>query len=91
MVKNGVKSNAASKKNGKRILITQPKPETDKSPYYELSRKYSIELSFHPFIRLEGIPAKEFRKQKIDISFILRPLSLPAAMPLIIFFAPARK
>lgn len=51
----------------KKILITQPKPESDKSPYFELSRKYEVELEFHPFIRLEAIPAKEFRKQKIDI------------------------
>lgn len=51
----------------KKILITQPKPETDKSPYYELARKYQVVLDFHPFIRLDGIPAKEFRKQKIDI------------------------
>jgi len=50
-----------------KILITQPKPESDKSPYFELSRKYSIELDFHPFIRLEGIPARDFRKQKIEI------------------------
>lgn len=50
-----------------RILITQPRPESDKSPYFELSKKYSLELEFFPFIRLEGIPAKEFRKQKIDL------------------------
>lgn len=52
----------------KHILITQPRPESDKSPYYELARKYNLELSFQPFIRIEGIPAKDFRKQKIDIS-----------------------
>jgi hypothetical protein len=51
----------------KKILVTQPRPESDKSPYYELSRKYSLELDFHPFIRLEAIPGKEFRKQKIEI------------------------
>lgn len=51
----------------KKILITQPKPENDKSPYYELARKYSVDLVFHPFIKLEGIAAKEFRRQKIDI------------------------
>lgn len=51
----------------KTILITQPKPESDKSPYYELARKYNLELSFQPFIRIEGIPSKDFRKQKIDI------------------------
>src|SRR5687768_10063587 len=64
MVKNG--SHTAGKSR-KKILITQPRPESDKSPYYELSRKYNVELDFHPFIRLEAIAAKEFRKQKIDI------------------------
>jgi uroporphyrinogen-III synthase len=48
----------------KKILITQPRPESDKSPYFELARKYSVTLDFQPFIRLEGIPAREFRKQK---------------------------
>jgi uroporphyrinogen-III synthase len=65
MVKNGKADNSA--KQVKKILITQPRPESDKSPYYELSRKYSLELDFHPFIRLEPIPGKEFRKQKIEI------------------------
>lgn len=51
----------------KRILITQPKPESDKSPYFDLCRKFSVELDFQPFIRLEAIPGKEFRKQKIEI------------------------
>jgi uroporphyrinogen-III synthase len=65
MVKNGKADTSA--KYVKKILVTQPKPESDKSPYYELSRKYSLELDFHPFIRLEAIPGKEFRKQKIEI------------------------
>jgi len=52
----------------KKILITQPKPEGEKSPYFDLAKKYSVELDFHPFIVVEGIPAKEFRKQKIDIA-----------------------
>ena len=65
MVKNGKADTSA--KQVKKILITQPRPESDKSPYYELSRKYSLELDFHPFIRLEPIPGKEFRKQKIEI------------------------
>ena len=65
MVKNGKADTSA--KQVKKILITQPRPESDKSPYYELSRKYSLELDFHPFIRLEAIPGKEFRKQKIEI------------------------
>jgi uroporphyrinogen-III synthase len=52
----------------KKILITQPRPESDKSPYFELGKRYGLSLEFHPFIRLEGIPAKDFRKQKVDIS-----------------------
>lgn len=50
------------------ILVTQAKPENEKSPYFELARKYKVNLSFHPFIRVEPIPSKEFRKQKIDIT-----------------------
>src|ERR1700712_5275748 len=68
MLKNGVKNNGAVKKNSKKILITQPRPESDKSPYFDLEKKYNVELFFHPFIRLDGIPAREFRKQKIDIT-----------------------
>lgn len=66
MIKNGAK-NTTSGKTVKKILITQPKPENDKSPYFELARKYGVDLVFHPFIKLEGIPSREFRKQKIDI------------------------
>lgn len=68
MVKNGVKNAETVDHKISKILITQPKPETDKSPYFELARKYSVQLDFHPFIRLDGIPAKEFRKQKIEIA-----------------------
>jgi len=50
------------------ILISQPRPESEKSPYFELAKKYNVRLDFQPFIRLEGIPAKEFRKQKIEIA-----------------------
>jgi len=66
MVKNGDKADNLAK-SVKKILITQPRPESDKSPYFDLSRKYQVELEFHPFIRLEPIPAREFRKQKIEI------------------------
>lgn len=68
MVKNGATKGSNSSKGAKKILITQPRPESDKSPYFELARKHSAELFFYPFIRLEGIPAREFRKQKIDIA-----------------------
>ncbi|HVF80676.1 MAG TPA: uroporphyrinogen-III synthase [Flavisolibacter sp.] len=68
MVKHtGVKT-AAAAKSKKKVLITQPRPESDKSPYFELGRKFDVELDFHPFIHLEAIPAKDFRRQKIDIA-----------------------
>jgi len=54
-------------KHSMKILITQPRPESDKSPYFELARRYNLDLEFQPFITLEAIPAKEFRRQKIDI------------------------
>jgi uroporphyrinogen-III synthase len=66
MINNEVKS--TGKKQSAQILITQPKPESEKSPYFELERKYSIQLTFHPFIKLEPISAEEFRKQKIDLT-----------------------
>lgn len=68
MLKNGTNA-AHAAKTVKKILITQPRPETEKSPYFELAKRYQIDLEFHPFIRLEGIPSKEFRKQKVDIGY----------------------
>lgn len=68
MFKNGATAGNAGN-TMKKILITQPKPENDRSPYFELARKYNIDLVFHPFIKLEGIAAKDFRRQKIDISY----------------------
>ncbi|MBS1745052.1 MAG: uroporphyrinogen-III synthase [Bacteroidetes bacterium] len=67
MIQDGAKT-STGKKSTVQILITQPKPESEKSPYFELERKYAIQLTFHPFIKLEPIAGREFRKQKIDIS-----------------------
>ena len=67
MIKNGVNKVSVQAKDIKKILITQPKPESEKSPYFELSRKFNVELDFHPLISLEPISAKEFRKQKVEI------------------------
>ncbi len=50
------------------ILVTQAKPDNDKSPYFEMAKKYKLNLDFHPFIRVAPISSKEFRKQKIDIT-----------------------
>ena len=58
----------ASAKSIKKILITQPRPDSEKSPYFELARKHNILLDFYPFIKLESIPSKDFRKQKIDLT-----------------------
>lgn len=49
----------------KKILVSQPQPTTDKSPYYDIQRKFGVELTFKPFIRVEGLSAKEFRQQKV--------------------------
>jgi uroporphyrinogen-III synthase len=49
------------------ILVTQPKPETDKSPYFDLAKKCNVKIDFRSFIHVEGISAKEFRKEKINI------------------------
>lgn len=67
MLNNGLKQFSGRKVRAK-ILITQPKPESEKSPYFELERKHNIQLTFYPFIKLEPIAAREFRKQKIDIT-----------------------
>jgi len=51
----------------KTILVSQPKPEGDKSPYFDLAEKYKLKIDFRPFIRVEGINAQEFRTQRINI------------------------
>jgi uroporphyrinogen-III synthase len=68
MIKNGAKKAEHTVSKVSRILITQPRPDGEKSPYFELARKFSISLDFHPFIIVEGISSKDFRKQKIDIT-----------------------
>jgi uroporphyrinogen-III synthase len=57
-------------KNGKikSILISQPKPESDKSPYFELAKKYNLKVDFRPFINVSPIGYKDFKSQKINIS-----------------------
>ncbi len=51
----------------KTILVSQPKPEGDKSPYFDLAEKYKLKIDFRPFIRVEGISAQEFRTQRVNI------------------------
>lgn len=50
-----------------KILVSQPKPSSDKSPYYDIAAKHGVELVFRPFIKVEGLSAREFRAQKVNI------------------------
>lgn len=52
----------------KSILVSQPKPETEKSPYFDLAENCKVKVDFRPFIHVEGVPAKEFRLQKINLA-----------------------
>ena len=52
----------------KNILVSQPQPaELEKSPYGDLARKFNINIEFHKFIKIEGVLAREFRKDRINI------------------------
>ncbi len=51
----------------KKILVSQPQPTSEKSPYFDIAQKYGVEIVFRPFIKVEGLSAKEFRQQKISI------------------------
>lgn len=51
----------------KTILVSQPKPEGEKSPYFDLAKKCNVKIDFRPFIHIEGITAQDFRKEKINI------------------------
>ena len=52
----------------KKILVSQPKPSSDKSPYFDIAERYGVEIVFHPFIKVEGLSAREFRAQKISLT-----------------------
>lgn len=51
----------------RKILVSQPKPSSEKSPYYDIEKRLNVEIVFRPFIKVEGITPKEFRQQKISI------------------------
>jgi len=51
----------------KKILVSQPKPTSEKSPYFDIASRFNVELVFRPFIKVEGITSKEFRAQKVSI------------------------
>ena len=51
----------------KKVLVSQPKPTSEKSPYFDIAEKYGVEIDFRPFIKVESLSAKEFRQQKVSI------------------------
>lgn len=52
----------------KTILVSQPEPTIENSPYIQLKEKLKVNIDFRPFIHVEGVPVKEIRQQKIDFS-----------------------
>ena len=52
----------------KTILVSQPEPKVEHSPYFELQQKHKVKIDFRPFIHVEGVNAKEIRLQKIDLN-----------------------
>lgn len=53
--------------NIKKLLVSQPKPASEKSPYFDIAEKYGVEIDFRPFIKVEALSSKEFRQQRISI------------------------
>ena len=56
-----------SKRKVKKILISQPEPSNHKSPYYDIAKKYHVDIHFRPLIKVEPVSTKEFRQQRIQI------------------------
>ena len=50
------------------VLVSQPEPKVENSPYFELVQKHKVRIDFRPFIHVEGISAKDVRQQKIDLN-----------------------
>ena len=50
-----------------KILVSQPRPATEKSPYFSIAEKHNVQIDFCSFIKVEGVTAKEFRQQKVSI------------------------
>ena len=52
----------------KTILVSQPEPKIENSPYFDLVEKQKVKVDFRPFIHVEGVPAKDIRQQKVDLT-----------------------
>ncbi len=51
----------------KKVLVSQPQPTSEKSPYFDIAKDLDVELVFRPFIKVEGLTSKEFRQQRINL------------------------
>lgn len=51
----------------RKILVSQPEPENNKSPYFDLASKHNLKIDFRPFIHVEGVTARDFRQEKVDL------------------------
>ena len=49
-------------------MVSQPKPEGEKSPYFDLATKYKLKIDFRPFIKVEAVDAKDFRSQRVNLN-----------------------
>jgi uroporphyrinogen-III synthase len=52
----------------KTILVSQPEPKIENSPYFDLQQKQKVKIDFRPFIHVEGVSAKDIRQQKVDLN-----------------------
>ena len=51
----------------KKILVSQPQPTSEKSPYFDIEREFGVDCVFRPFFKVEGVDSKEFRQQKVNL------------------------
>jgi uroporphyrinogen-III synthase len=51
----------------KKMLVSQPEPTSGKSPYFDIAKKYGVDINFRPFVKIEPLTAKEFRQQRVSI------------------------
>jgi uroporphyrinogen-III synthase len=51
----------------RKVLVSQPKPTTEKSPYLDIAEQHGLKVEFRSFIKVEGVSAREFRQERINI------------------------
>ena len=51
----------------RKILVSQPAPSSEKSPYFDIEKKFGVKIDFKPLIHVERLSAKEFRAEKVSI------------------------